>query len=101
MMHNFGQFSLGHPHFCADEAQLRTSHASLSANYRFRDYLMQAQHVRNGEHIVALIILARWRSEEGQDGHSLPSQLSLLLNLSQALLQALKLRTDLLFHGVL
>jgi len=38
---------------------------------------------------------------EGQDGHSLPSQFSLLLNLSQALLQAFKLRTDLRFHGVL
>jgi hypothetical protein len=40
-------------------------------------------------------------TEEGQDGHSLPSQFSLLLNLSQALLQAFKLRTDLHFHGVL
>jgi hypothetical protein len=38
---------------------------------------------------------------EGQDGHSLPSQFSLLPNLSQALLQAFKLRTDLRFHGVL
>src|SRR5262245_25872614 len=37
---------------------------------------------------------------EGQDGHSLPSQFSLLPNLSQALLQAFKLRTDLRFHGV-
>ena len=33
--------------------------------------------------------------------HSLPSQFSLLPNLSQALLQAFKLRTDLRFHGVL
>jgi len=35
------------------------------------------------------------------DAHSLPSQFSLLPNLSQALLQAFKLRTDLRFHGVL
>ena len=38
---------------------------------------------------------------EGQDGHSLPSQFSLLLNLSQAFRQAFKLRTDLHFHRVL
>jgi hypothetical protein len=38
---------------------------------------------------------------EGQDGHLLPSQFSLLLNLNQTLLQAFKLRTDLRFHGVL
>jgi hypothetical protein len=40
-------------------------------------------------------------SRQKEDGHSLPSQFSLLLDLGQALLQVLKLRKDLRFHGVL
>jgi hypothetical protein len=57
--------------------------------------------------VADFLALCRRRSRrfssdyEGQDGHSLPSQFSLLLNLSQALRQAFKLRTDLRFHGVL
>jgi hypothetical protein len=40
-------------------------------------------------------------SRTSKMAHSLPSQFSLLPNLSQALLQAFKLRTDLRLHGVL